>query len=84
MTPNEIDILLHAIDQVEQRVVRLGEQFDNFRIYADQTYVRKDNIEAQKETKESYWKRHDRILARIAVLLSAAAVLVTILINLPK
>lgn len=81
MTPNEVDILLHAIEQVEHSVQKLGTQFDDFRIYADQTYVRKDTVETQKETRESTWKTRDRILARIGVLLSGAAILVTILLN---
>jgi hypothetical protein len=84
MTQSEIDILLKAIEGVREDVHNLDLKFENFRTYADLTYIRKDNLEAQKETRESFWKRHDRILARVAVLLSAVAVLVTILINLPK
>lgn len=82
MTPGEIDILLKAIETVRDDVHALDQKFETFRTYADLTYVRKDNVEAQKETRENAWKNRDRILARIAVLLSAAAIVVTILINI--
>jgi hypothetical protein len=84
MTLSEVEILLKAIGAVREDVRALDQKLDQFRAYADLTYVRKDNVEAEKDTREIIWKKRDRILARISVLLSAAAVLVALFSFLQK
>lgn len=81
MNPTEVEIILKAIGAVRDDVHNLDQKFETFRTYADLTYVRKDNVQVQQDLKETLWKKRDRILARVAVLISAAAVLVTVLIN---